>query len=283
MKKWSEIKQATLDKLLMEEEEAQQQGYLAKFRRLANECLNIIANGVKPKISTFEPIVVLRKDIPAEYREHNDTLIRYKNTSDELSYMVPSETTIYKVSETEEYVLENNQFIPVSEDDVANDYRDYTIVEGSDFEFIYILDRDYRHRPLFIDDFRKKFKPAIVKVPSDFLSFADMEAYVDEIRNPDILYIDDKTIGLMLPGHYKIFYNGEWETINDYDVLHDTKLNIDNSVLNCLPTYMASQLLSQDDVQRSYTLKNEFELMLSRLDTTIFYEVGKYKSEGGWY
>ena len=53
MNKWSEIKQATLHKLFLSEAEARQQEYLEKFEYLANECLNFIANGVKPKIKYF--------------------------------------------------------------------------------------------------------------------------------------------------------------------------------------------------------------------------------------
>lgn len=185
MKKWSEIKQATLNKLFLEESEAQQQGYLAKFQYLANEALNIIANGVKPRIAVLD------------------------------------HTT-----------------------DVDNQ---------------------------------------VVEMPSDFLSFADMIGYLNGVENPEILYLTDRLVMLKKRGDYKLLYNALWHEITTTDITEDSELEIDASVLNCLPTYMASQLLSQDDIQRSTILKNEFELMLARLDTNIMYESNHYQSTGGWY
>lgn len=185
MKKWSEIKQATLNKLFLDETEARQQGYLEKFQYLANECLNIIANGVKPRIAVYET-----------------------NTT------------------------ETN---------------------------------------------------TVVTMPEDFLSFADMIGYLNSESDPTVVYITDKQIMLPEIGDYKILYNALWHEITQDDIVDDLILDIDSSVLNCLPTYVASQLLAQDDVQRSTILKNEFELMLARLDTNIMYETNHYKSNGGWY
>ena len=197
MKLWSEIKAATLNKLFLEESEAQEQGYLSKFQYLANECLNIIANGVKPRLAT------------------------------------------YTVTTTE-----NMQS---------------------------------------------------VTMPDDFLSFADVKNYYYEVNDEnevlnvipdvDIIYVTDKEIILPMKGKYNIYYNALWNEITDDDVRNDKNnvLNIDASVLNCVPSYIASQLLSQDDPQRSTILKNEFELMLSRLDTNVMYQEKHFTSPGGWY
>lgn len=186
MKKWSEIKQATLNKLFLDEDEAQQQGYLGKLQYLANEGLNVIANGVKPRIAKFE-----------------------------------------------------------------------TVVEEKEGK--------------------------LVEMPEDFLSFADMVYYLDGVENPELIYVGDKEVMLPKNGKYVIYYNALWNDITKEDISKDVVLKIDASVLNCLPTYMASQLLSQDDIQRSTILKNEFEMMLARLDTNIMYQQNHFKSTGGWY
>lgn len=188
MRSWSEIKQATLNKLFLDEQEAQQQGYLAKFRLLANEGLNIIANGVKPRIATLE-----------------------------------TSTT------------EDN---------------------------------------------------AIVTMPDDFLNFADIVNYLDGEADPQIIYLDYNKIKLPIKGDYTIYYNALWQYLKEEDVNSKNAnniLNIEQSILNCLPSYIASQCLSQDDVQRSTILRNEFELMLSRLDTNMLYQERSFKSTGGWY
>lgn len=193
MKKWSEIKQATLDKLFMSDTEAEQQNYLKKFEYLANECLNHIANRVKPNICKYVFTVV-----------------------------------------TDEKELVGDDIFMISDD---------------------------------------------IKMPDNFISFADIINYKDGEPDPVIVYLTYNTIKVTSPGKYSIYYNGEWETIKN----NSETLNIDSSVLNCLPTYIASQLLAQDDIQRSTILKNEFELLLAGLDTTTMYESNHYKSTGGWY
>ena len=198
MNTWGEIKQATLNKLFLAEEEAQQQGYLAKFQQLANEGLNMIANGVKPKIAKYNVKVVVRE-------------------------------------------------------------------EGKDKS-----DDEY-----YIGD--------VIEMPEDFLSFADIINYSGNEPDPEIVFITDNTITFKKVGTYSIFYNAVYEDITDKHTIENEKINIPKSVLNCLPSYIASQVLSQDDIQRSTVLKNEFELMLARLDTNVMYEANHFKSSGGWY
>lgn len=227
MKKWSEIKQATLYKLFLEEEEAKQQNYLEKFQYLANECLNVISNGVKPKISTFSI-----KIYPAVFVVDINTLTDYK------------QGVVYVDTNT----------------DVRYEFNGVSLLETN-----------------------KNIKSDTITMPDDFLSFADLINYLDGNPDPEIIYLTYNQIELPQEGSYKIFYNASWTNITLENIKLDTVLNIDTSVLSCLPTYMASQLLSQDDVQRSTILKNEFELMLSRLDTNSLYESNHFKSNGGWY
>lgn len=191
MKKWSEIKQATLDKLFLTQSEAEQIGYLSKFRFLANEGLNIIANRVKPRIAVFE----------------------------------------------------------------------ITTDKNGD----------------------------VVEMPDDFLSFADITGFVDEKPETDVIYVSDRLVAFPTKGKHKVFYNATWYYITEDDTkitavtTEEKELPIDVSVINCLPTYIASQILAQDDIQRSTVLKNEFELMLAGLDTNIMYGENHYRSIGGWY
>lgn len=185
MKKWSEIRQGIINKLFMDEAEvnSENEQYAAKFAYFANECLNQIANGIKPRIATLE------------------------------------------ITTTEENTKYN--------------------------------------------------------LPEDFLSFADMVNYLDDQPDPTIIYFGGNLI-LPKKGHYVIFYNATWQPITEEN-MDDSDLPIDASVLNCIPAYVASQLLAEDDVQRSTILNNEYELMLSRLDTNVMYESNSFKSTGGWY
>lgn len=54
MNKWSQIKKAILFKCSMTETEARDNDYLEKMIYLANECLDFVANTVKPKIAEYE-------------------------------------------------------------------------------------------------------------------------------------------------------------------------------------------------------------------------------------
>ena len=126
-------------------------------------------------------------------------------------------------------------------------------------------------------------KGSIVKMPNDFLSFADMITYLNDAQTEDVSYCGDNMIVLPEIGTYKILYNAEWPAITVEDVDNDLVLDIPSSILVCLPSYIASQCLGQDDIQRSTVLNNEFEVLLSRLDANVMYAKKSYKSEGGWY
>lgn len=244
MRKWSEIKQATLNKLFLSESEAQQQSYLEKFQYLANEGLNIIANGVKPRIAKL--VVDVYSDVVVG---ENFVLNVDEGTLDyfrdgEHHKLTPKTGVLYYESDDIKYEYKNGMLVETVNGAVGKN---------------------------------------IITMPDDFLSFADMVNYHNGQSEPNIIYINDKQILLPELGRYEIFYNALWQDITKEDVVNDTHLKIDSSILNCIPTYVAAQLLSQDDVQRSTILKNEFELMLSRLDTQTMYQEKHFKSIGGWY
>ena len=54
------------------------------------------------------------------------------------------------------------------------------------------------------------------------------------------------------------------------------------NVAMLIPSYVASQLLMTEDLQRAVLLKNEFETMLSRLDNNIPLVAYSYKNSSGW-
>ena len=122
-----------------------------------------------------------------------------------------------------------------------------------------------------------------VVMPDDFISHSDMVNYLGDYPDPEIIYVGYNELILPERGEYKIYYNSEWDDITEELSKSDVELNIDNSVLNLIPTYVASKVLQQDDIQRSAILANEFELMLSRLDTNIMYDFKDYRSSKGWY
>lgn len=120
-------------------------------------------------------------------------------------------------------------------------------------------------------------------MPSDFLSFDNEIEYEGDEYNPQIKYVGRNKLRPIHVGVYHIYYNALYPEITKTHITADNVLDIDASVLYCLPSYVGSQLLAQNDPQRSAILRNEFELMLSRLDNNVLYDNQSFKSEGGWY
>lgn len=185
MKKWSDIVQLTLDKLNMSSEEANRQGYNDKMRSFANECLNLIANDVKPKLVKLD-----------------------------LEISSPS---------------------------------------------------------------------SVVTLGDDFLSFSNLSSYKDGEKTGENFIFGYNRLFFKEPGNYIIYYNAIWDNITSEDIKTNSVLEIEPSVLNCLPSYIASQLLSEDNMTRSAILRNEFESMVERLDLSEIRDHEVFTSEGGWY
>lgn len=245
MKKWSEIKQAIINKLFMDEQEVNNdtENYANKFAYYANECLNQIANSVKPAVKSFQPIVYATGIMGSDFNLEDDT-IKYNTTLGDMNTIAPASNTVY---------------IDI------NSHKRYVYLSGALQE---------------VDNY---FTIAdTIQMPEDFLSFADMINYLNGQPDPEITYVGDRYIKLNKVGAYNIFYNALYEQITE-EYMDDKELPIDISVLNCIPSYVASQILAEDDITRSTVLKNEYELMLSRLDINVMYEANHFKSNGGWY
>ena len=53
--------------------------------------------------------------------------------------------------------------------------------------------------------------------------------------------------------------------------------------MECLPSYIASQLILQNDLQMSTILKNEFEMISSRLEVKEVFNAEEYEDDKGWW
>jgi hypothetical protein len=123
-----------------------------------------------------------------------------------------------------------------------------------------------------------------ITMPEDFISYLNRFEQVND-TDTDVCFTFIGKRGLLIgtAGTYRIYYNALWPTITTENISSDSDLGVESSVLTCVPTYIASQVLAQDDIQRSIILKNEFELMLSRLDTGVLFNSESFSSVGGWY
>lgn len=157
-----------------------------------------------------------------------------------------------------------------------------------------------------------------VIMPDDFLAFSGLAIMFrnknEIVYHPDVYYTDWNSLILPDKGVYTISYNAKYgeipnsiiqknmEAYNTFDLTksytgtqfknvfgigvdsEDIVFNgISSSVLECLPTYIASQLLLQDDAQKSTMLRNEFEVLVQRLENNIMFQNESFVSKGGWF
>ena len=139
----------------------------------------------------------------------------------------------------------------------------------------------------------------IVKMPEDFISFGDDVNVIEEdigygtILQREAFDEDFKHHGyneLMChkTGKYSISYNARWITFATRDNLtnsgqdDDTVLDAPVDVLECLPSYIAAQCMKVDDEYKASVFRNEYEILLSRIDNTDFKSNKTLTIGGDW-
>lgn len=138
----------------------------------------------------------------------------------------------------------------------------------------------------------------IKEMPTDFVSFGDDVCYElvteriyghtndeyynqVELHDDDFEYIGYNQIMFKHEGVFYISYNARWYTfsksISDNDVL-----NVPADILECIPSYIAHQCFKIDDEYKASVFRNEYEIMLSRIDDTDYKNTKTFKIGGEW-
>jgi hypothetical protein len=147
-------------------------------------------------------------------------------------------------------------------------------------------------------------------MPPDFMSFAsEQDAYLNGdyfvltkfIGSNSILLTGDETHKYSNAFEYTIFYNAFYPVISPdgktftHVQLIDSapyfttatesidKFEVPDNVGTIIPHFVAGQLLASDDMVRSTTELNEFDIQLSNLDTSRNERQREYHSSRGWY
>lgn len=254
MKTWNDIEKAVNSKLNVTGRTETENEYYNQYVVLANEALNEIANGIKPMLKHYKFDVLALDEV---YTTEDD--LPQPGVAGELYYVVGGHVVYQWVEATQGY----------GEVEVDTDWY----VSGD-----------------------------LVTMPDDFISFIGLNVLCNTFPCHTFSYYGYNSIIVREPGVYVVAYNANYPfiveaTIDEYETLfnedkHHTRayfvtgnedLGIPRAVLNCLPSYIASKCLQEDDIQRSSILSNDFELQLSRLDSTELYDVEHFESEGGWY
>lgn len=142
---------------------------------------------------------------------------------------------------------------------------------------------------LFWNEYEKIVKVGVpFDMPADFISFNDdmitmtnVYGYTSEAHDDDCHILGDRHVVFLKPGVYDIPYNARWYffmSTTDNNALLDIPMDI----CDALPSYIASQLFKIDDEIKAQIYRNEYEMMLSRIDDTWYKRTTTIKVDGGW-
>ena len=86
---WGYIKENTLSKLNLSEEEANQQGFLSRFPYYANEAMTQICSAVRPSEKFLEVVITADNvdtpiTMPEDFVAFSDDIVRYKDDSEQV-------------------------------------------------------------------------------------------------------------------------------------------------------------------------------------------------------
>lgn len=128
-------------------------------------------------------------------------------------------------------------------------------------------------------------------MPDDFISFGDDVCYElanngkflekHQIFDVDFEYYGYNQVIFKRPGNFYISYNARWYTFNK-SLADDEQINVPEDILDCIPSYIASQCYKIDDEYKAQVFRNEYELMLSRIDATNYKNTKSILIEGDW-
>ena len=133
----------------------------------------------------------------------------------------------------------------------------------------------------------------ISTMPQDFIGFNDdvpTGTYRDEFGNihtdeemhsDTFRYLGYNQVQFLYQGTYTIPYDARWTTFTK-NMSDDTPLGIPYDVLDCIPSYIASQCYKMDDEYKSSVFRNEYEIFLSRINDTDYRNTRTMKIRGGW-
>lgn len=133
---------------------------------------------------------------------------------------------------------------------------------------------------------------SLAKMPDDFISFGDevnkktiINSYDERemvtATSEDYMTRGSNCVMFMHSGIFFISYNATWFTF-DSNTDYDDKIDAPADVIECLPSYIASQLFKIDDETKSQIYRNEYEQFLARIDDDHYIDNGTIEVTGDW-
>lgn len=136
----------------------------------------------------------------------------------------------------------------------------------------------------------------IESMPDNFIRFGDDVNYYRcsedledrlymngfrEASDDEFVYYGYNQLLFKKPGKYLISYDARWLVFDEH-INDETVLDVPTDILDCLPSYIASQCFKVDDEVKSSIFRNEFEMAVSRIDNTNYKNSKTFKLGGDW-
>ena len=128
-------------------------------------------------------------------------------------------------------------------------------------------------------------------MPKDFISFGDDvntitytehgHNYVSDVFEDDFKYLGYNKLLFRRLGSFCISYNARWiDSFVGLDI--NAPLEAPRDVLDCIPSYVASQCMKIDDEYKSAVYRNEYETFLACIDDSDYSNTRTFKIGGDW-
>ena len=245
---WGYLKENTLAKLNLTEEEANQQNFLSRFPYYANEAMTQICSSIKAHEKFFVFTVYDKQEKWNELRKKYNV---YEDVH-EYTNIIPDRNS------------------PTYDDEVAF-WKEWVrllfVDEPIDFPEDFIA---------FSDDVAE-IKEAPVKI-GDIIAFKpDYRCAFDE----DLDYYGYNQVICKKIGDFKVPYKARWFFFTK-DLDNNVTLPIPADICDAIPSYIAAQCWKIDDETRAAIYRNEFEMACARIDDTTFKSQRTFHVDGGW-
>lgn len=285
------LREAVMAHCDLEEDELQAMNVLKRLHIYANEAMQAIC-ACKPNYKYFKAKVVnkynmlLKRLIDNEYIEitEMDILGTFETFEDALKQYQPKQEYVDK------YIIVNDEFwtvskinnvfswIRLSSVDEATQ-RDYYLKKG-----MYLVGEEIKMPDGFIAFTNKQTfivkRPAPFS-PEDFINGRDWttneaERWEPVNYNKDIMFVGQNSVKCLKEGEFMIPYKCVWFIFNSAQP-DTTEIDIPIDVFNCIPLYIASEVLQIDYAQKAQIKRSEFEMALSRITVTNNMPVNRIK------
>lgn len=138
---------------------------------------------------------------------------------------------------------------------------------------------------------------SVVTMPTDFVSFGDDVNWVIKdghmmcTDDEDFRYVGHNQLMFFGTGKYSISYNARWidfSNVPSVDGTYSTGvydsfvIPVPADILDCIPSYIASQCFKIDDQYKAQVFRNEYEMFVARIDDTTYKNTKTFTIGGDW-